>query len=333
MRNRPHSFTGSKTGELTSKFNPPTSRLQNLADGWLLACDINQHSEKTIYTRRQLIRHLIWFLNKRGSEECGVGELRAFLAYCTNGHREPGGRWGNPRCVKPTKPRTIHTYHGHLRTFFSWLVAEGELEASPMERIPPPIFRSDQIEPFSREQIEAMLRACRNGRHAQRDEALILFLLDTGVRASELCSINFEDIDLLAYRVTVLGKGNKRRVLYFSKPTAKALWGYLRGNERDEDDGPLFVSERGDRLTRSGVQQLIERLGKIAKIRQTRCSPHTFRHTFAVEFLRAGGNTFSLQTMLGHTNLAMTMRYVHLAQADIEGQHRQFSPVERLRRR
>jgi site-specific recombinase XerD len=74
--------------------------------------------------------------------------------------------------------------------------------------------------------------------------------------------------------------------------------------------------------------------GRNAKnIEATRCSPHTFRYTFAVEFLRAVGNVFSLQQPLGHTSLHMTNRYVALAQGDIENQHRQFSPVERLKGR
>jgi site-specific recombinase XerD len=85
-------------------------------------------------------------------------------------------------------------------------------------------------------------------------------------------------------------------------------------------------------LTRSGLLQLIRRLGKAAKIEACRCSPHTFRHTFAVEFLRAGGNVFTLKELLGHTTLTMTQRYVAIAQADIESQHRRFSPADRLKR-
>ena len=89
----------------------------------------------------------------------------------------------------------------------------------------------------------------------------------------------------------------------------------------------------GAGLTRTGLRVLIGRLGKVAKVETTRCSPHTFRHTFSVEFLRAGGNVFTLQQLLGHTHLHMTNRYVALAQADIENQHRQFSPVARLKGR
>jgi integrase/recombinase XerD len=85
-------------------------------------------------------------------------------------------------------------------------------------------------------------------------------------------------------------------------------------------------------LTRRGLYQLVKRLGKRAGLQSARCSPHTFRHTFVAQFLREGGSTFTLKEMLGHTSLHMTNRYVALAQADIQNQHRQFSPGDRLKR-
>ena len=103
-----------------------------------------------------------------------------------------------------------------------------------------------------------------------------------------------------------------------------------------EMSSAAFCADRGpcagEPLTRSGLRQLVSRLGKDAGIQATRCSPHNFRHTFAVSFLRNGGNAFTLQQMLGHTSLHMTNRYVALAQADIENQHRQFSPADCLGR-
>lgn len=109
----------------------------------------------------------------------------------------------------------------------------------------------------------------------------------------------------------------------------------MNEEEREKKD-PLFLSDRGngagEGLTRHGLRFLIVRLGKAARLDgSTRVSPHTFRHTFAIEFLRAGGNVFTLQQLLGHTHLAMTNRYVAIAQADITAQHRQFSPVARLK--
>jgi integrase/recombinase XerD len=307
-----------------------TAQLARYAEGWLLSGDIDQHSRRTQDSRRDIVDKLLWFLKRNRCASCGTLELRQFLAYLTHGHEEPGGRWGNPRMIRPVRPRTVHTYHGHLRTLFRWIVSEGCLDASPMERIPVPTSRTDQIQPFTSEQVNALLAAARRGRQPKRDEAILFFLLDTGVRASELCALKIGDVDTSGRRATVLGKGNKHRSVNFQKTTAKALWQYLKQDEREPSD-PLFASERGEPLTRSGLLQLIERLGKAAGVQAARCSPHTFRHTFAVEFLRAGGNVFTLQQMLGHTSLHMTNRYVALAQADIENQHRQYSPVERLR--
>ena len=137
-------------------------------------------------------------------------------------------------------------------------------------------------------------------------------------------------------RCTILGKGNKRRLVYFGKDTTKAVWKYLQENPCEDNDC-VFRSSRGitagDGLTKDGLGELIRRLGKVAGVVSTRCSPHTFRHTFSIQFLRAGGNVFTLKEMLGHTSLTIVNRYVALAQADIENQHRQFSPADRLRRK
>jgi hypothetical protein len=125
------------------------SDLERYAEGWLLSGEISQHSERTLETRRAIIRRLLWFLRRRCFASCGVMELRAFFVYVTNGHKEPGGRWGNPQQIRPVKPRTVKDHHTHLRTLFQWIVEEGGLDASPMERIPAPIDRPDQVQPFA----------------------------------------------------------------------------------------------------------------------------------------------------------------------------------------
>src|SRR5579859_7004992 len=115
--------------------------LARYTDGWLLACEIAQHSSRTIGNRKEIVNHLLWFLRQREYASCGTMELRQFLAYVTNGHKEQGGRWGNPQQTRPVRPRTVKDYHNHLRTLFRWIVTEGGLDASPMERIPAPTAR------------------------------------------------------------------------------------------------------------------------------------------------------------------------------------------------
>jgi len=236
---------------------------------------------------------------------------------------------------RPVKPITAKTYHVNLAALFQFLIAEGILVTSPMANLRPPVARPDQIQPFTEDQQRALRAAARKTSYPLRDEVIVLFLLDTGCRASELCGLRRGDVNLSERCCVVHGKGNKHRKLFFGRETLRALWAYLRKEVREPED-PLFLSERGmgegRQLSRSGLLQLIHRIGDIAGIQVRRCSPHTFRHTFAVSFLRAGGDVFTLKELLGHTALAMVNRYVALADADLEAQHRQFSPVDRLKK-
>jgi site-specific recombinase XerD len=230
---------------------------------------------------------------------------------------------------------TIRSYYTQYKVFFNWLVEEGVLETSPMSRIRPPKASPDQIEPFSDEHLIKIERAAAGSDHPRRDLAIVHLLLDSGLRASELCSLRYGDLDLHGRRCTVLGKGNKKRTIYFGRITRKALFNYLKEQPRETYD-PVFLADRGrnqqEALTRSGLRQLIKRLGDRAGLQAVRCSPHTFRHSFAIRFLRSGGNVFTLQQLMGHSSLQVTQRYCALAEGDLENQHRQFAPTDRLNR-
>jgi site-specific recombinase XerD len=205
-----------------------------------------------------------------------------------------------------------------------------------MKKVPSPMVRTDIKQPLSADQVRRLLRAARSSRQPRRDEALLLFLADTGVRASELVSLKIGDIDFQSRAFKVRGKGNKIRQGYLGAAVTKALKVYCRSRNCLPDEY-LFPSERSyctgisEPLTRSGVQQLLTRLAEAAGI-TGQVSPHQFRRFAAVEFLRGGGNVFALQNILGHSSLTMTRRYCALAEADVEAQHRQFSPVDRLLR-
>lgn len=331
MQKRPLSFRESDSPRTTLSLR----ELEDHADGWLIDLEIRQASKATLALRRLIVKNLVWYLRQFEHAECSTNTLRRFFQYLG---REPGegGRWGNEQKTRAVKPGTVATYHRALKALFTWLVKEQVIDASPMEAIAPPIDRPDQIQPFTQDQVNALLAACKKTDQPRRDEAVLLFMLDTGCRVSEVCALRMCDVDLGGRRASVVGKGNKRRDVFYSPLTGRALYAYLRGEERTPDS-PLFVANRGhragDALTRSGLQQLYERLGTAAGLVGVRCSCHTMRHTFAIEFLRSGGNVYTLMTMLGHTDIKMTQRYVSLASADVEAQHRRFSPVERLKGR
>lgn len=303
------------------------------AEGWLLDNEVRQLSRRTLSARRDLVGKLLWFLRREGWQECGTRELRGFLAHVNRGHLEPKGRWGNPANRRPVRPGTSRTYYTILRTLFRFLVEDGILGSSPMEGLRPPVVRADQIEPFTDEQVKALLGTAKQSRNPKRDVAIVLLLMDGGLRASELIGMKVGDLDFRERSCVVTGKGNKRRLVPFGASTTRALYAYLRERPRNDDEF-LFTSDRGtttgEALTRSGLLQLVKRLGRAAGVASAH--PHKFRHTFAISFLRNGGNPFALQTMLGHSDLAMTRRYSAIAEADVVNQHRKYSPADRLMR-
>ena len=204
-----------------------------------------------------------------------------------------------------------------------------------MARISAVVDRPDEIQPFSVKQLDALLITAKNGKHPLRDVSIIYLMLDCALRASEVCGLKYSDLNMEsgARVIQVEGKGGKKRYIPFQATTARSLSAYIKSSGGREVFSALFKSDRGASLTRSGLLQLFDRLGEAAGISTVRCSPHTMRHTSALMFLRAGGNPFVLQALLGHTDMKMTRRYTAIAQADVENQHRQFSPVETLRQR
>lgn len=123
----------------------PVEALARHIEDWLYDCQFRQYSPRTIEFWRHFGDKLLWLLRRESHARCGVTELRAFLAHVANGHQEPGGRWGNPQMTQPARSATIHRYYRELRTLFHWMVSEGFLPASPVERIAPPKLKSEQV--------------------------------------------------------------------------------------------------------------------------------------------------------------------------------------------
>jgi site-specific recombinase XerD len=161
----------------------------------------------------------------------------------------------------------------------------------------------------------------------ERERALVLLLFDTGLRLSELVSLRVGDVRPDG-TLHVLGKGAKERIVPLGTTARRALVRYLGTRARASAIDPLFTGRQGA-LSQRGTQQAIARLGRRAGV-GTRCSPHTFRHTFAHGYLVNGGDVFSLQQILGHATLDMVRRYVTLSEADLVARHRTASPADRL---
>ena len=169
---------------------------------------------------------------------------------------------------------------------------------------------------------------------SDRDIALIILLLDTGIRSGEACRLNIKDLDLENGEVLITPYGSsqrktKSRVLPIGKATRRALWRYLASRSGTDGNDPLFLTVAGKRMNPNSVRLLLTDLGVKASV--PNCHPHRFRHTFAVEYLRNDGDIFTLQMILGHESLDMVRRYLQLARSDAVNAHRRSSPADKLK--
>jgi site-specific recombinase XerD len=260
-------------------------------------------------------------------------EIRAFILHlqqkrCFSDHRF------NHTQDRGLSGHTINCYLRSLRIFFSWLNSEGVIGTNPFERVKIPRPPRKVIPAFSDSQISSLLSIIDSkSAEGYRDYTIILTLLDTGVRVSELCSLRLDNLWLAEGMLKVMGKGNKERIIPIGKQVQRLLWRYIN-RYRPEPAGVncnfLFLTRDGKPLTKDRVQKIMAYYGTKAGLKGVRCSPHTLRHTAAIKFLRNGGDVFSLQRMLGHASLEMTKRYCELADIDVKRAHMTASPVDNL---
>ncbi len=187
------------------------------------------------------------------------------------------------------------------------------------------------IRTLETQHISSLLRQCADGTFAGvRDCSIILLLLDTGARASELLGLRVTDINTERGEAVVMGKGRKARRIFFSDRTGKATYLYLqeRGNLTHD---VLFVAESNEPLHIRSLQDRLKDLGNRAGITDVRVSPHTFRHTMAKLYIKNGGDIFTLQKLLGHTTIDMVRNYVEMFGDDVAEAHARFSPVDHIK--
>lgn len=144
---------------------------------------------------------------------------------------------------------------------------------------------------------------------------IVTFLLETGIRVSELCGLNIHDVDFSDKSARVVGgKGNKDRMVLYTEQTAEVLdcWIVLRKELLLVDEDALLVNSRGKRITPRGIQKLMDRIAEEAQISKKRLSPHVLRHNFATGLLERGADIVSIQRLLGHANIQTTRVYLEI---------------------
>jgi integrase/recombinase XerD len=242
------------------------------------------------------------------------------------------------------KAKSVINLQIALSSLWTWAVRElGVTHA--VRGISRPRWTPPTIEVLSKTEIVAMLAACshnakwrtRTGKTASaqarptatRDRAIILTLLDTGIRASELTGLTVGDLYEESGRLHIRhGKGDKSRNVYLGNAAQRAIWRYMASRTNPAPADPLFAARSGRPLHRDNLGDLIGVCAERAGIGRN-VHPHMFRHTFAVTFLRNGGNLIELQDLLGHANMTTLRIYVRLAQTDLRATADRNSPADR----
>jgi len=296
-------------------------------------------SPKTVDYYQMCLSGLGWFATKENWPDPDditrehIGDFMEYVA--TEPHRWAGD---GKRCTfNKASAGTVHHYAKVVKTFFNWAMDEEYIEKSPTlgMRLPRPNYK--EVEPYTDEEVTAMLNVCEYDIEHRyrylgiRNRAIISVFIDTGLRLSELAGMKLSELDPKLYQVRVMGKGAKMRVVPLQGEARKALRRYLT-QAREPSGNEVWKTDRGEPLSPHSIQVMIDRLKRRAGVNSDG-GIHRFRHYFATRCLENGMDMNSLRLLLGHATLYMVLRYTKFVnvQRAID-EHHQFSPLDSLTR-
>ncbi len=311
--------------------------LSSAFKGFILDSRGTRYSPTYIATVEGHIRHMNDFFGERELETLTLEDWNKFFNFMRFEYRPK-------RFNKDTSPLSGATLDNHwktVRAFYNWAVDNNILSSDqrPDIKIPRPRFKSPQVIPFTQDEIKRLLKASQSTkvvkqtgktywiprRNADRDKAIIMVLLDTGVRLGELCRLQIGDLNMengeIYIRPFLTSHKSRPRTVFLGNSAKSAVWVYLAKKQPKPDRSDSLFG-----LASAGVRIVLNRIGKNADV--AKCHAHRFRHTFAINYLMNGGDGFSLQRLLGHSDLDMTKMYLNIAKFDIAEKHRQASPAD-----
>lgn len=217
------------------------------------------------------------------------------------------------------------------RSFFKFLVAEGTLPEDPTQNLESLSVGRSLPKPISISQVRSLLEQPTKSTspEAKRDTAMLQLLYASGMRVSELMSLNVDDVNIVDGDVRCFGKGHKERIIPIHQQAIKAIEDYITGSRprllHNKDEKALFLNRRGERLTRQGFWQILKQYAKNAGI-TTPVTPHTLRHSFATHMLSGGADLRAVQELLGHANISTTQIYTHLTSEHVKRTYEKSHP-------
>ena len=228
-------------------------------------------------------------------------------------------------------PATIARKIAALKSLFRFLLEEGSIDRDPAESLTAPRVGRSLPKALSEQEIDRLLAQPDGGKtvDAIRDKAMLELLYATGIRVTELVSLDINHLNLATKYLRCMGKGSKERFIPLHDEAVKALQNHLeKGRNRlhtSQDQQALFLNHQGERLTRQGFWHILKEYAGKAGIKGP-VTPHTFRHSFATHLLRGGASLRHVQELLGHSSIATTQVYTHLTKDHVREEYDKAHP-------
>lgn len=272
------------------------------------------------------------------TSEAYLRDVARFATFClTKGARTPAS--ASARILREyvyhlkdlgLSPSSIRRNVSAVRSYFRFMVGEGELVRDPSERLETPKRWRTLPEVLTVEEAGKLLAApSLDEPLAFRDRAMLELAYGAGLRVSEWISLSVRDVLMDEHLVRVFGKGSKERLVPIGRKAIGAVAIYLRELrprlEKGQGKGILFLNARGEPLSRMGAWKILRKYVDIAGITKP-VSPHTLRHSFATHLLEGGADLRAVQEMLGHVDISTTQIYTHVDREFLRAVHRQFHP-------
>jgi integrase/recombinase XerD len=288
---------------------------------FLLDRQSRNQSQATLLWYRRCVKMLGDFLRAQGVgsiEDVTATHVRRFLIQLSENHT-PGG---------------VVTVYTGVRAFLRWYIEEYPRPGwNPLAKVKAPKRPKEVLPPLSLSHFQAMVDNCPRRTFAgDRDRALLMLLLDTGIRHQELTDLTVGDVDPNTGQVIVrMGKGRKGRAVFIGAKTRRALIAYYRHRESLDSDLALWVKNDGDKLSKSGIRQIVRRAAVRAGVDEP--GMHEFRRAFAINSLRNGMDVATLQRLLGHSSIETVNRYLALVEDDLRASSAKYGVVDSLKGR
>jgi integrase/recombinase XerC len=310
--------------------------LAQVIEDYVADLKIQRKSPKTIDFYLKNLRLFLKWLKQRGYkgslEDLNLQTVKKYIFYLEEEHHKYNG---HPSIPESTESLSLYSVQGHVRTLkalSSWLQSEEYLTDNVLARLKLPKAPKMEIKVLTDGEIKALLSGVNpNISSGARNYAILLLMLDSGLRLGEVVGLKVHKIDIERGQLWVNGKGNKERIVPIGDRCRRYLRRYMV-HFRPEPIRPqidnAFLNLDGTPMTDNSIKLMFTRLSKKCKI--PRLHAHLCRHTFGTNYLRNGGDVFSLQKILGHEDLATVKMYMHLVDADVVQKHKLYSPMDRL---